>query len=70
MSKIEHDPHLANINGAEQHHALKNQPGEHGDPDHASSNGTLSDELRDAVADAKGDSELAAELQRAAAKKA
>ncbi len=32
------------LKGAEQHHDLKNQTGDKGDPDHADDNGTVKDE--------------------------
>lgn len=68
MSKIEYDPELAAMKGSEQHHDLKNQPGEKADEDHAKSDGTASDELTDAIDSADADTQIADKLRKAADK--
>lgn len=53
------------LKGAEQHHKLKNQPGEKGDPDHASDDGGSSDQLDDAVEDGDDDTAVGSALKKA-----
>lgn len=54
------------LKGAEQHHDLKNQPGENGDPDHAEdANAPISEELVATVEDSKADTDMAAALKNA-----
>jgi len=52
MKSSDKTEHVLDLNGAEQHHDLKNQPGTHGDQDHATSGDPSSDEVKDIVKDA------------------
>ncbi len=52
-----------NLKGSEQHHKLKNQDGEHGDPEHADGDTIQSDEINEAVADSDGDTAIGAALK-------
>lgn len=46
------------LKGSEQHHKLKNQDGEQGDPEHADGDTIQSDEINEAVADGDGDTAI------------
>ncbi|SEW46089.1 hypothetical protein SAMN04488515_3444 [Cognatiyoonia koreensis] len=37
-SLVNHESKTLDLKGSEQHHALKNRPGEKGDPDHVKEN--------------------------------
>jgi hypothetical protein len=63
------DQPLDKLKGSEQHHPLKNRPGEKGDPDHADDGGTLSGKAADAAKAGKTDTQLGAELKDAARSK-
>lgn len=63
MSKVEYDPHLADLKGSEQHADLKNQPGEKGDPDHAEGDGQLTGDLAKQVNESDADTQIADELK-------
>lgn len=66
MSKITHNPHLDDLEGSKAHHALKDQPGEQGDPNHAEMDGHLTGDLAEAVKDGDGESQIADALRAAA----
>ncbi|WP_044006681.1 hypothetical protein [Jannaschia sp. CCS1] len=55
--------------GADLHHGLKNQPGEKGDADHATSDATPAEDidasLKEAVADVDDDTAIASALKKA-----
>lgn len=51
------------LRGSEQHHDLKNQPGEKGDKDHAETDGELSKENAKAVKSSDSDTQLADALR-------
>ncbi|WP_227267711.1 hypothetical protein [Roseobacter weihaiensis] len=53
------------LKGSEQHHKLKNQKGEKGDPDHAEVESSSSAEIEDAVADGDEDTAIGAALKSA-----
>ncbi|MEL6516338.1 MAG: hypothetical protein AAFQ39_01385 [Pseudomonadota bacterium] len=53
------------LKGSEQHHDLKNQPGEDGDPDHADTDGALSPELEEVVESTDASTQIADKLKRA-----
>ena len=51
------------LKGSEQHHKLKNQEGEQGDPEHAESGVIQSVEMKKAVADGEGDTAMGEALK-------
>lgn len=56
---------VLDLKGSEQHHDLKNQPGEDANEDHASdkSSDNVSDEIEDAIKSADDETAIAAELK-------
>lgn len=65
MSKIEYDKHLAALKGSEQHHDLKNRPGENGDPDHAKTDSELSGDVAQQIEENDESTQIAEELKNA-----
>lgn len=58
---------ILDLNGAEQRHNLKNQPGEQRDPDHAGKSEQANEEVAQAVknaADNKDETKIAASLKK------
>lgn len=51
------------LKGSEQHHNLKNQPGEQGDQDHASSDAKLTEETSQTVQKSDADTQIADALR-------
>lgn len=51
--------------GSDNHHDLKRQPGEKGDPAHARGDGDVSEDVEKASAESDADTELAAKLKAA-----
>ena len=61
--------HVLDLRGSEQHHSLKNQHGEKGDPDHTQDGGGAPDEItkviKDVVSDADKETPMIAALKKA-----
>ncbi len=68
MSTVPRNAPIEGLKGAEQHHDLKNQPGEKGDPDHTETDGTLPEDVEAAIKNAEADNEMAAALKDAVKK--
>ncbi len=60
---------VLDLEGSEQHHDLKNQPGAHGDPDHTDLNQgggeAAKATITDALAEAEGDTQITSALKKA-----
>jgi len=54
------------LKGSEQHHDLKNQPGEKGDPDHADAKGEAGDTVKSALKGKDEKTAMSAALKDAA----
>ncbi len=51
------------LKGSEQHHKLKNQDGEQGDPEHADGDTIQSEEINEAVAEGDGETAIGAAMK-------
>lgn len=64
MSKSAKTVSHPNLKGSEQHHDLKGNPGEKGDPDHQGSDGALPDDVAEDVSSSKANTQIADELRK------
>ncbi len=68
MTKVPLNGPMTELKGSEQHHDLKNQPGEEGDPTHAETSRPVSEDLKAAIRQGEPDTEIAAALKGAVEK--
>ncbi|WP_425093511.1 hypothetical protein [Tropicimonas sp. S265A] len=68
MSNAHRTSPIEGLKGSEQHHDLKDQPGENGDPTHADTDGELPEDIAAAIRDGEADTEIAAAMKDAVEK--
>ncbi len=68
MSIVTRSGPIKGLKGSEQHHDLKNQPGEKVDPTHDKTDGKLPEDIAAAIRDGEADTEIAAAMKDAAKK--
>ena len=62
------DQTVIGFEGSEQHHNLKNQPGEKGDPDHAHGDESSDQQIKKTVKESEEDNAVSAALKEAVEK--